>query len=199
MQQEKDNKKAKTFSARINRHLLFNSLNAAVALCRRRPEQAAELLIKLSDCLLYTSEEKPNLVSLYDELEFIRSYLYVQSVRFGKRLHIDYPIDNDASAMIPPFAIYVILDNVFEHVMMKTTDKVSITIIVRQENGATTVTIEDNGTGIAEEKVKNFMKEYQGSSLEQLNQLLKQNGMPELEIRSTKNKGTSVTIHTIRL
>lgn len=198
MQQEKDPEKTKTFTARINSHLLFNALNAAVALCRRKPEEAAELLIELSDCLTYTSEEKPDLVFLDDELEFVRSYLYVQSVRFGKRLHIKYQIDNDTSAMIPPYAIYSILDNVFEHVMMKTLQEVTVTIAVKQEYGTTTVTIQDNGIGMPEQIIANFMEEYQGRSLEQLNQVLEINGMPGLEIRSQESKGTTVTIYTAR-
>lgn len=195
---EKCNESSKNFTAGINRHLLFNTLNAAVSLCRRKPEEAAELLINLSDFLMYVSEEKPAVVLLDDELKFIRSYLYIQSVRFGKRLNIKYEIDNDITAVIPPYALYVILDNVFEHVMMKTVQEVTVIITVKQDDGKTAVTIQDNGAGIPEERMNNLMVEYHGHSLERLNHLLKQNCLQGLQIESKENQGTIVTIHTAR-
>ena len=137
------------FKARISRHLLFNALNAAVALCRRSPREASELIIKLSECLLYTSEERSGFVSLQDELEFVRSYLYIQSVRYGKRLQIVYQVDCEVQGRIPVYAIYSILENLFCNRMMKTRATMMVTIAVRRTEDETAVTVLDSeGTSV---------------------------------------------------
>jgi len=138
MVNENGNEKANVFKARISRHLLFNALNAAVALCRRSPKEASKLIIELSECLLYTSDEKTGFVSLQDELEFIRSYLYIQSVRYGKRLQVEYHIECEPQGRIPQYAVYSVLED------MKTRANVTITIVVSCLDGEIAVTVRDS-------------------------------------------------------
>lgn len=39
----------------VSRHFLFNGLNCAVSLCRKSPDDTAELIVALSECMLYGS------------------------------------------------------------------------------------------------------------------------------------------------
>ena len=144
MVNENGNEKANVFKARISRHLLFNALNAAVALCRRSPKEASKLIIELSECLLYTSDEKTGFVSLQDELEFIRSYLYIQSVRYGKRLQVEYHIECEPQGRIPQYAVYSVLEDMFRNKLMKTRANVTITIVVSCLDGEIAVTVMDS-------------------------------------------------------
>ena len=62
--------------SQINPHFLFNTLNNIDALVRKNPEQASELLIKLSvqmRYMLYDSNTEK--ISLNAELEFIKDYI----------------------------------------------------------------------------------------------------------------------------
>lgn len=184
----------KFFTARISRHLLFNSLNSAIVLCRREPEEASELLNSLSQCLIYTSEQQTNsLVPLSAELGFIRSYLHIQAVRFGRRLQVVFNIQ-ETKGLLPPQTLQPLVDNVFKHVMLYTREKVTLTVeSVRGESGIV-VTVRDNRVGMGEEQLENLLQKRQGHSLDRINTALLNNKLPGLAITSRKGRGTSVSV-----
>ncbi len=184
----------KLFKARVSRHLLFNGLNSAMALCRRNPEDASRLLESLSHCLLYASEDKPELVPLADEISFTKSYLHIQSVRFGQRLQVHYKI-SDVSGRVPAFSLQPILDNVFSHVMLRTRENVALSIEVSKGEHGNILKVKDNQVGMEINQLGSFWQRYSGRSLHQLNQKLQVHGMKELAIDSQKGSGTCVTIH----
>ena len=187
-------KEEKFFSTGMSRHVLFNALNSAIVLCRRNPREASNVLGSLSQCLLYTSGKPVDeLVPLSAELNFAKSYLHIQSVRFGKRLNIKYDIP-EKPGFLPAFTLQPLLDNVFQHVMLRTREKVTLTIKVVRKGAETLVIVEDNQVGMEPTKLENFWDMYQGRSLHVLNTTMLKNGLPELEINSRKGKGTSITV-----
>lgn len=189
----------KRFTACISRHFLFNTLNASIALCRKSPKEASKVLICLSDCIIYTSEKKSPLVLLTEELEYIYSYLYIQSVRFDSRLDIIYDIDKNAQCKIPPYALQVIIDNIFHNVLMKSRKKVIIKLSVMIEENTVNIMIGDNGKGMTEEQIKDILSESnKQGTLCKLNKMLKENKM-DIEIVSSIGKGTNVMIRTPRI
>ena len=81
--------------SRLHPHFLFNALNSVSGLIRGDDrETALRVIAGLSDLLRYVleTESKP-LVSLRSELEFVRTFLMIQQVRFGERLRVDYDVD----------------------------------------------------------------------------------------------------------
>ena len=71
-------------SSQINPHFLFNTLNSVASLIRLNPEQARQVVYKLSKILRRLLRQQDNLITLGEELSFIDDYLAIEMVRFDK-------------------------------------------------------------------------------------------------------------------
>jgi len=83
-------------SGKLDPHFLFNTLNSLIALTRKDPRAAEEALLKFSNMLRYVLDSKRSAsgrVPLAEEIEFVRDYLALESLRLGARLHIDWQLD----------------------------------------------------------------------------------------------------------
>ncbi|MCX6223897.1 MAG: histidine kinase, partial [Bacteroidia bacterium] len=114
--------------AQINPHFLFNSLNSVSSLITTQPEQAREMLVRLSGFLRYALENRHNnLTSLKAELENIRYYLEIEKVRFGERLQFDFIIPEECLQMtIPHMILQPLVENSIKHGVYESTEPVRI-------------------------------------------------------------------------
>ncbi|MBA4163111.1 MAG: hypothetical protein C0510_00540 [Erythrobacter sp.] len=101
----------------INPHFLFNTLNTLYALCLKDRAESAAAVIKLSDLLRYVVYRgQSSLVSLDDEVDYLRNYLDLQQLRFGHRcaLHAKWP-EAGTGLGLPPLLLIMLLENAFKH------------------------------------------------------------------------------------
>ncbi len=114
--------------AQINPHFLFNSLNSVSSLILNQPEQAREMLVRLSGFLRYALETRHNnLTSLESELQNIRYYLEIEKVRFGSRLHFDFQVPEDCLKLtIPHMILQPLVENSIKHGVYESTEPVRI-------------------------------------------------------------------------
>lgn len=114
--------------AQINPHFLFNSMNSVSSLITTQPEQAREMLVRLSGFLRYALENKHNnLTSLATELENIRYYLEIEKVRFGSRLQFDFIVPEECLKMtIPHMILQPLVENSIKHGVYESTEPVKI-------------------------------------------------------------------------
>ncbi|MCH9686517.1 MAG: histidine kinase [Deltaproteobacteria bacterium] len=102
--------------AQLRPHFLFNTLNTAVALVRREPEAAAQVLLELSSLLRRCLVSNERGVSLAAELGFCRSYLRIQRRRFGPRLRVAWRIDPaTADVEVPALCLQPLVENAVLH------------------------------------------------------------------------------------
>ena len=80
-------------SRQINPHFLFNTLNSVASLIRMDPDQARQVVYKLSKILRRLLRQQENLTTLGEELSFIDDYLAIEMVRFGEKLRFVKDID----------------------------------------------------------------------------------------------------------
>jgi len=102
--------------ARIRPHFLFNTLNTIASLVRRRPDDAEQAVVDLSD-LLRTGLKGSARHTLADELELIRGYLRIEAQRLGERLRIDWALSDDLplEQNIPALLIQPLVENAVVH------------------------------------------------------------------------------------
>ena len=101
--------------ARIRPHFLFNSMNTIASLIAISPETAEKAVEDLSD-LFRASLSEQNMIPLKDEIELIRSYLAIESLRMGDRLQIEWHIDqNLLDIEIPSLSIQPLVENAIYH------------------------------------------------------------------------------------
>lgn len=132
----------------LNPHLLFNALNAASSLVvTERNDQAEALLAKLSAFLRTTLVTDPaSTVAVGQELATIETYLDIETVRFGDRLHVilDCPPELEDTP-VPSFLLQPLVENAVKYAVAPTRDKVTIRIAVTQDDDNIAITVEDDG------------------------------------------------------
>lgn len=115
--------------ARIRPHFLFNSLNSAIALVATEPQRAENMLENLSDIFRHMLQDVRRSSTLGAELELAQRYLAIESVRFGKRLRVQWDIDPAANlASMPTLFLQPLLENTIRHGVEPCAEGADITV-----------------------------------------------------------------------
>ena len=103
--------------SQINPHFLFNSLNVLVSLINKDSDRASEYVKKLSEVYRYVlTYDTKDLATLREELDFIRNYMEILILRFGKGLSFKIEVENDYLAYnIPPMTLQLLVENAVKH------------------------------------------------------------------------------------
>ncbi len=101
----------------LNPHFLFNALNSIHALALIQSEKASDAVIILSDLMRYTlNYGKKNFVSLEEELNIVKKYLDLETIRFGKQLKYEFDISKESlTVLVPPIIVQTITENAIKH------------------------------------------------------------------------------------
>ncbi|GAO44140.1 sensor histidine kinase [Flavihumibacter petaseus] len=120
-QKEKENEGLKTelsfLRSQISPHFIFNVLNNLVSLARKKSDLMEPSLLRLSGLMrymLYESDEKK--VLLTREVEYLRSYIELQSLRFGNDVNLQVDLQVPESPWyIEPMLLIPFVENAFKH------------------------------------------------------------------------------------
>ena len=126
-------------------HFLFNSLNSISALAGSKPNEAREMIQKLSDFLRGTlKKDEQKTVTLKEELEHLNLYLDIEKIRFGYRLQTKLNIDEKSlSLKLPPLLIQPIVENAIKFGLYDTIDAITISIDATIENELLCITVKN--------------------------------------------------------
>lgn len=133
----------KAVKATIHPHFLFNSLNLLGPLLDRSTERAQTVISQLSEFLLYSLRYgRQELVMLRDEVEHIKNYLGIESIRLGERLKLQMEID-DAALEIPmqPLTLLPLVENSIKHGINQCLQGGSLTISITRKHRWTRIEI----------------------------------------------------------
>jgi two-component system, LytTR family, sensor kinase len=118
---EKETENLKTelsfLRSQVSPHFMFNVLNNMVALARKKSDLLEPSLIKLSSLLRYmlyeTDEDK---VLLEKEIDYLKSYIELQSQRFGRNVEIQSTFEPVTDGfVIEPMLLIPFVENAFKH------------------------------------------------------------------------------------
>jgi two-component system sensor histidine kinase AlgZ len=102
--------------ARIRPHFMFNSMNTIASLTRTNPALAEEVVEDLAELFRISLSDAANLSTLGAELELIRRYLKIETLRMGERLRV---VDETAAlpldARIPALLVQPLVENAVYH------------------------------------------------------------------------------------
>ncbi|MDL2323089.1 histidine kinase [Bacteroidales bacterium OttesenSCG-928-A17] len=99
----------------VDPHFLFNSLNTLKGLVGYDDEKAHEYVDQLSSVFRYTMQGK-QVMKLPEELEFVKSYIYLMKIRYNEALQIDYhPDEKYFEYYILPFGLQSLIENAVKH------------------------------------------------------------------------------------
>lgn len=107
----------KALKTTIHPHFLFNCLNLVGPLMRTSRTKAQTVVSQLSDFLLYSLRYgKQELVTVQDELDHIKNYLGIESVRLGNRLKLKFDIEKEVlDTRVLPLILLPLVENAIKH------------------------------------------------------------------------------------
>ena len=137
----------------LHPHFLFNTLNTIAILIREHDTRVAERLVtQLGDVLrqvLRTSNA--NETSLRAELEFLRTYLEIEQVRFGDRLVLQWQVDDDLLAStVPVMLLQPLVENALRHGIAHSEDGGVLEIGARRTGAELELWVRNSGGAAAE-------------------------------------------------
>ena len=135
LQAENDTARYTALQNQLNPHFLFNSLNTLIAEIEYNPGNAVSFTKHLSSVYRYVLQsQSKTLVTLSEELEFTRSYLFLHEVRLGNCLHCEYDIPADSKdSLLPPLTLQLLVENVIKHNSITQSKPMTITIRIENE------------------------------------------------------------------
>ena len=134
----------------INPHFLFNTLNL---ISRTAYFEGALLTIELMDAttdfLRYTLDKPQTNVSILDEIEFCKNYIYIQELRFQDRISFDISADEDLDDIsVPALLIQPLIENSIIHGMREQRTVLRVEIEIRKLDDGVFISVKDNGNGL---------------------------------------------------
>jgi len=100
----------------INPHFLFNSFNVLSDLVYENQELAVKFIQQLSKLFRYVLESREKeLVSVTEEIEFVKSFSYLLNTRFENKLQIRIYVAARQHEMIVPVSIQMLIENAVKH------------------------------------------------------------------------------------
>jgi signal transduction histidine kinase len=140
--------------AQLQPHFLFNALNTVAMAVRRADRQEALAVVLDLSALLRTALKRTGteLVSLSEEVDFIKQYLEIEQIRFRDRLHIEWAIEPDThDAAVPSMILQPIVENALRHGIGKKVRDAHLRIRILAMNGRLHIDVEDDGPGFPAE------------------------------------------------
>ncbi|MBC7400328.1 MAG: histidine kinase, partial [Mucilaginibacter sp.] len=103
--------------SQISPHFMFNILNNLVALARKKSDDLEPAIMNLSQLMRYMLyESDDHRVFLSKEIEYIKSYINLQMLRFGSNVKINVDIHGDTDLYtIEPMLLIPFVENAFKH------------------------------------------------------------------------------------
>jgi hypothetical protein len=135
-------------------HFLFNSLNAITVIVRDRDTATATRMLEQLGAMLrrVMRADRPQEVTLGEELDFVRQYLAIEQVRFSDRLRPVYEIPADVlRAAVPEFVLQPLVENAVRHGLAKSAAATLLRIEARREADDLVLAVIDDGPGPADQ------------------------------------------------
>jgi len=145
----------KALASQINPHFLYNTLETIrMKAFVNNDKETADLVKKLGKFMRRCLEVKDGMVTLESELEFTKSYLELQSARFGDRVSYNIYCEVDRQYKILPLIIQPIVENAFVHGIegAKSNGRINIKVFYRGET--VLIEVSDNGNGIEPDRLR---------------------------------------------
>lgn len=193
MQRELTESRVAIMVSQIQPHFLYNSLSSIAMMCTIDPETAQEATVTFADYLRgnMDSLKQKEPVPFSKELEHLKKYLYIEKLRFGKKLNIVYDIETE-DFVLPQLSIQLLAENAVKHGISKKRGGGTLTITARETDDSFEVIVSDDGKGFDVNEVKDDGRSHVG--MDNVRRRLKEMCGGEVIINSVIGEGTTATV-----
>ncbi len=149
----------------VNPHFLFNSLNTLTSLVVDSQDLAIQYINQLSEVYRYVLDSRnKDVVGLDVEVDFLKSYLFLQKIRFGENISVDIRLKDDLKdKFILPLSLQILMENAIKHNEISSEKPLKISVVenddyIKIENQIHKKQLFEKGSGIG---LNNIMERYQ--------------------------------------
>lgn len=158
----------------VNPHFLFNSLNILDCLiCEEKTEQASIYTHKLAGIYRYMiKSEEEEVVSLRDELVFVRLYIDLLKVRFPEGFEVEINVDEEMMArFVPPCSIQLLIENATKHNAVSAENPLVVKVetkdgCVQVSNNIVPKVTRSSSTGLGQKYISQLYADLSGKNVE---------------------------------
>ena len=187
-------------SSQINPHFLYNTLDTIVWMAEfndsKRVVEVTKSLAKYFRLALNQGHEQ---ISLKDEIDHVRQYLFIQKQRYGEKLQYEIKeLKQYDDYKIPKLILQPLVENAIYHGIKEMNRQGMIRVSVSENDTQLIVSIYDNGRGfVASETTNATLVRLGGVGLKNVNQRLQlQFGKSyHMEIKSEENTYTEIRLY----
>ncbi len=145
----------KSLQEQIKPHFLYNTLDTINWMAR---EHGADDVVRMVEALtnmfrLGLSQGK-DFITVKEEIEHVRNYLYIQSVRYEDKLTYEIDVSEEClKIVIPKLILQPLVENAIYHGIKLKKGGGAIRIGAKKEGGQLLLTVYDTGAGMSREKL----------------------------------------------
>ena len=137
LERELNEAKEQLLRNQLHPHFLFNAFNSLYSLSLKNHPDTSDYILKLSSMMRYlTDETNLDKIPLTKELDFIKKYIAIEKMRFGKDASIQLTIVGNINdeKLIAPFLLIPLVENAFKHGFYTNGKDAFVTITLHLEN-----------------------------------------------------------------
>lgn len=149
----------KTLQQQINPHFLNNTLSSIrLAAMVEGNKNIAKMIEVFSRFLVKTLGNTKSFITIFEEVENIKDFVFIQQLRYNNALTVKYDIDeNIHSCMIPSLLLQPLVENAIFHGFDQLSNDLTILIKGFLENKDITIIIQDNGVGMNTNRISEVL------------------------------------------
>ncbi|MBF0786518.1 MULTISPECIES: sensor histidine kinase [unclassified Streptococcus] len=163
-------------SSQINPHFLYNTLDTIVWMAEfNNSKKVVDVTKSLAKYFRLALNQGNEQISLKDEIDHVRQYLFIQKQRYGKKL--TFEIEEDArfdEFQLPKLVLQPLVENAIYHGIKEIKGQGLVRVSVEEQGSFLVVSIYDNGRGFTvHDTMENLLVKLGGVGLKNVNQRLR--------------------------
>jgi two-component system, LytTR family, sensor kinase len=136
--------------AQIKPHFLYNALNAISNIAEKDGKQGSSLILDLAAYFRNNLDLKnlDKMVTLEQELEFVRRYFNIEQARFGEKIKLELKVNASPAIKMPILVLQPLVENALRHGITRRPGGGRVILSAEMVEEGLIFTIEDNGVGM---------------------------------------------------
>ena len=146
--------RAKALQKQMTPHFLNNTLQAinwlAIMETQKEESRTSRALSLLADVIRTNKEQRTNLVTVADEVDYTRNFVELEKLRFGQGIQCDFDVEPGLEQVrIPGISLQCMVENSIHHGFRPRDGVGRILVSLRRtEDNGLCIRVEDDGVGI---------------------------------------------------
>ena len=150
----------RALQAQMNPHFVLNAMNTVnyMALMRGQDDIAATV-DSIASLMRYSITDPDKLVSIHTEVENIREYISIYTLRFRQEIRLEISADRpDTEIFIPKFTLQPLVENSIRHGITRQDAGITVFLRAWEDEDRLYVQVTDTGRGADPDKLNAYLR-----------------------------------------